>query len=62
MFKKEDEMQRFLHEFSKKCCYFTFNYYIASLKIKLAYLKKYGYEKRLKSKDTNSPSIIFNNC
>ncbi len=61
MCKKEDEMQFFLHDFRKKCCKFTFNYYIASLNL-ISLLKKYGYEKRLKPKDTISPSCIFNNC
>lgn len=33
MFKKKDEMRIFLQLESKKSCQFTFNYYIATLKL-----------------------------
>ena len=33
VYKKRDEMQFFLNDFIKKYCKFTFNYYIASLKL-----------------------------
>lgn len=59
MFKKKDEMQFFFNLFDKKCCKYSYNYYIASLNL-TSLLKKYGYEKRFKSKDTISPNTIFN--
>ena len=53
-------MQGFLIFSVKKNCWFRLNYYIACLNL-TCLLKKYGYEKRFKPKDSASPNAIFGN-
>lgn len=51
-------MQVFLIFSVKKNCWFRFNCYIACLNL-TCLLKKYGYEKRFKPKDSVGPNAIF---
>ena len=54
-------MRIFLKSYYKKTCSIIFNYYIATPKINIAYLKKYGNEENLNHEGFSCYSIICNN-